>query len=177
LSPFYFFFLFAPHPLVSFPRCLASGAGSEPLIWLPVKQQPFNNNAIVPHSSSPVSLTHPAVCRWYIVCGFQKHSPFLRGSPPHTHTAAIFNSRLNIQCSAALCLPLLLFSYLVTGQLKYQVIRVCVCVCGVGGKPRACASQPPRGGGHLEEAFPRTQRKEEESRPEISSAKDITGFH
>lgn len=73
---FFFFFLlllFSP-PLPPPPRFLASGTGSEALIWLPVRQQPFNNNAIVPHSSSPVSLIHPAVCRWYIVCG--KHSPF-----------------------------------------------------------------------------------------------------
>lgn len=48
------FFHFFP-PLLFFfsslPRCLASGTGSEALIWLPVRQQPFNNNAIVPHSS------------------------------------------------------------------------------------------------------------------------------
>jgi len=34
-----------------------------------------------------------------------------------------------------------------------------------------------RGGGHLEEALPCTQRKEEEFRPEISASKDTTGFH
>lgn len=35
-----------------------------------------------------------------------------------------------------------------------------------------------RSGGHLEEALPCTQKKkEEEFRPEISSSKDVTGFH
>ena len=89
LKLFFFFFHFCPPPPL--PRCLASGTGSEALIWLPVRQQPFNNNAIVPHSSSPVSLIHPAVCRWYIVCGFRKHSPFRDVFPlfllfPLTHT-------------------------------------------------------------------------------------------
>lgn len=68
------FFLFSPPNFSS--SLLASGTGSETLIWLPVRQQPFNNNAIVPHSSSPVSLIRPAVCRWYIVCDLRKHSPF-----------------------------------------------------------------------------------------------------
>jgi len=70
------FGVFLP-PLRIFPlRCLASGTRSEALIWLPVRQQPFNNNAIVPHSSGPLSLIHPAVCRWYIVCDLRKHSPY-----------------------------------------------------------------------------------------------------
>lgn len=74
-------------------RCLPSDTRSKALIWLPGRQQPFNNNAIVPHSSGPVSLIHPAVCRWYVVCDLPKHFPFLRCSPcPYpTQTPAHIN--------------------------------------------------------------------------------------
>lgn len=52
-----------------------------------------------------------------------------------------------------------------------------MCVCVVGGKPFACASQPPAVGDIWRRRYLAHRKKEEESRPEISSSKDITGFH
>lgn len=143
----------------SLPCCLASDTGSEALIWLPVRQQPFNNNAIVPHSSSQCrSYTPPCADGTLSVVSenILLSEMFFLSLPTHTlpFLSAIFNSLLDRNnCSAVLLLLSLLLAYFVRGQPTWApqrwservcvCVSACVCLCVVGAKPFACASQPP----------------------------------
>lgn len=141
-------FFLPPH---IFPlRCLASGTRSEALIWLPVRQQPFNNNAIVPHSSSPVSLIHPAVCRWYIVCDLRKHSSFwdvfpfcTSHSPPTRYLTPILTETTHFSFSVHTVVFHNRSAEVAAPQRWSESVRTSVCVCVVSGKFLVCVLKPP----------------------------------